>query len=146
MGRFVIWLQVTLDDNFAWFFVMPTIFALVLAGICYLGLWDMPPGLFLLVAGVFVAGWMVVALNNAIFVRRAFPVHGIVGPPGRRFRGYVNHTVSYEIDRQRFDTAHTFLKNEVKEGEDILLLVHTRNPNKIRVLQRAQDKSSLLTE
>lgn len=140
-SRFALWVQVTLEDNTAEFFYAPLIVLLIVGGLAWGGVLPLPAGMFVPAILLTLLALVLRGMANWRLLVHAAPVIGRVGARRGRFRKWTEHHVHYFYEGESRTVKHTFLRNEVEAGEDILILVDQRKPTKIRVAQRERDKS-----
>lgn len=143
-SRFTLWCQVTLEDNAAEFFYAPLIVLLIVGGLAWGGVLPLPAGMFVGPILIALFALVVRGLWNWRLLRRASPVVARVGACQGKFRKWTEHHVHYLHQGESRTVKHTFLRNQVEEGEALLILVDQRKPTKIRVARRARDKDSII--
>jgi hypothetical protein len=135
-----LWVDVTIEDNTAEFFYVPLIILLIAGGLAWAQVIPLPATLFAAGALVAAIGLGLRAYANWSFLHHSRPVLAQVGVQFGKFRKWVEHRVEFVHEDQRRSVKHTFLKNEVTTGEELLILVSNRNAQKIRVVRRQREK------
>jgi hypothetical protein len=144
MGSFRVFLQVAIEDITAHVCGVCLFF---LAAAALLALFEVIPVPFDLIAWVFIVYLVFLGLRGwrlVVFIKTSVPIFALVGPETGRFRQFVEHVVHVPEGEKAYDIRHTFLKNDVSEGEPILVLVRGGKKKRLLVLKRHNHRSSLI--
>ncbi|MCF3648203.1 hypothetical protein [Synoicihabitans lomoniglobus] len=139
-----LWVQVTLEDTVSEFFYAPLFVTILATVLCYFDVIPFPYEIVLssvVLLGVLLGFRALWVLN---FINHAEPTVAHVGVRLGRFRKWVEHEMQVGDGTAAFDTKHTFLKNEVTEGEPVWVMVHHRKKKRILIIKRLKDKDSLV--
>lgn len=139
-----IWFQVTLEDYVAEFFYTPLLFTSAGTVIAAFGWIPLPWEIFLAPSIMMILAVALRGVRNYLFLRSADFIPAQVGIKTGRFRKYVEHEVLFNHHDRQFRRKFAFLKNEVEEGELLIIALKPSNPRKFMVVHRASDQNSLL--
>lgn len=135
--------QVTLEDSLAELLYSPLLIASIATVLCYFDIIPFPFEILLSAVVVISLLLGLRMLRNWIFIGRSEPLLALVGKRNGGFRKWAEHTVHFD-DKEHPETKYSFIKGEVSEGENLLVLRHLQKKNKILLVQRQRDKDSLL--
>lgn len=135
--------QVTFEDSLAEMIYSPLIIAAVVSILSFFDIIPIPFVAMLLGIAFFSILLGLRILRNWFFIGRSELVSAVVGKCNGKFRRWVEHTVIFD-DEENPETKYSFIKGEVSEGENLLVLRHLKKKKHILIVHRPRDENSLL--
>ncbi len=139
-----LWLQVTLEDNVAEFLYAPLFIATIAWIVCISGLVDYPHIIFLIPCTILFILLALRAFRNWLFIQKSELALAIVGQELGKFRKWREHALFFTVDGVEHRTKHVFLKDEVRAGDEVMILTRSDRPKSILVVRLPHDTKSLI--